>query len=123
MSATSESGQHHTLLLQRCRRVHGAVVAATWALAAGWILIDPLTGTHSSPTQRWMENIALLLVAGACTTLIAWLIQSLVIQPRNTSERAFELGYYAGRADALSESRPSLGLVTPLSDRHGRTGT
>lgn len=123
MSATSESGQRHALPLQRCRRIHGVAVVATWTVATVWILVDPLTGTHSSPTQRWMENVALLLVAGACITLIAWLIQSLVVQPLNGTTRAFELGYQAGRVDALTEIRPSLGVVTSLADRHGRTGT
>lgn len=99
------------------------MVAALWVLAVLWITIDPLTGTHSSPTQRWMENISLLLVAAACTTLIAWLVQHFVIEPQNTATRSFELGYYAGRADVAKESRPSLGIVASFPSSTGQTGT
>lgn len=99
------------------------MVAALWALAVTWIVTDPLTGTHSSPTQRWMENTALLLVSAASVTLIAWLMQNIVAKPRNTADRSFELGYYAGRAEALTDSRPSLGVVAPLPGQHGKTGT
>lgn len=99
------------------------MVAALWGLAALWIAISPLTGDHSNAVSRGMQNIALLLVAAACTTLIVWLIQGLVIDPQNRNGRSFELGYQAGRADALNESRPSLGVVASLPDRNGRTGT
>lgn len=92
-------------------------------MAAVWITVDPLTGTHSEPTTEWMQNISLLLIAAACTTLIGWLIQFLVIGPHNTEARSFELGYLAGRADALNESRPALGIVSELSRHNGRTGT
>lgn len=70
-----------------------------------------------------MQNVTLLLVSAACTTLIVWLIQYLVIEPQKLGDRKFELGYQAGRADALSEMRPSLGIVAPFPNRHGQTGT
>ena len=82
-----------------------------------------MTGDHSNAVSREMQNITLLLVSAACTTLIVWLVQYLVIEPRNIGDRKFELGYQAGRADALNEMRPSLGVVTRLPDRHGQTGT
>lgn len=107
----------------RRRSLHWGVVVTLWVVAALWIIVDPLTGTHASPTQRAMENVALLLVAAACTAQIVWLIQYLVIAPHNTGTRSFELGYYAGRADALNESRPSLGLVSPFPGSDNQTGT
>ena len=117
------SSQKHAQLLQRCKKIHWRVVAALWALAALWIIIGPLTGDHSNSVSRAMQNVTLLLVAAACTTLIAWLMQTLVIEPQNLGDRKFELGYQAGRADALAEMRPSLAPVAAFPDRHGRTGT
>lgn len=99
------------------------MVATLWAAAALWIVIGPLTGDHSNAVSRAMQNVTLLLVSAACTTLIAWLMQNLVIEPQNVGDRKFELGYQAGRADALTEMRPSLAAVASLPDRHGRTGT
>lgn len=117
------SSQNHVPSLQRCRRLRGEVVATLWGLAVLWVIIGPFTGDHSNATSRCMQNVALLLVAAACTTLMIWLMQYLVIEPRNKNDRSFELGYHAGRADALAEMRPSLGVVVPLPDRHGHTGT
>lgn len=99
------------------------MVATLWGLSALWIAISPFTGNHSNAVSRAMQSITLMLIAAACTTLFAWLVLAVVIEPQRRRDRTFELGYYAGRADALSESRPSLGVVTPLPDRHGRTGT
>lgn len=99
------------------------MVATLWGLAALWVTIGAFTGDHSNAVSRAMQNITLLLVSVACTTLVVWLIQYLVVEPQRRSDRMFELGYQAGRADALGESRPSLGVVAPLSDRRGRTGT
>ena len=117
------SGQPHVASLQRCRKLRGGVVAALWGLAALWISISPLTGDHANATSRWMQSITLLLVSAACTALVVWLIQYLVIEPQKLGDRKFELGYHAGRADALAEMRPSLGVVTPFPDRRGRTGS
>lgn len=64
-----------------------------------------------------------MLVAAACTTLIAWLMQYLVIEPQNKNNRKFELGYQAGRADALDESRPSLSVVSPFPGQRDQTGS
>lgn len=94
-------------------------------LAVLWVSVNPLTGSHSQSVSRWMTGMSLLLVSAACTVLIAWLIQRGTTEPRGTdyaSDRAFELGYYAGRADALNESRPSLGVVSEFPSA-GRTGT
>lgn len=123
MTEGSSSGQKHAANLQHCRRLPWGVVAALWGLAALWIIIGPLTGDHANATSRCMQNVTLLLVSAACTTLVVWLIQLLVIVPHNTTTRSFELGYYAGRSDALNESRPSLSVVAPLPGRHGQTGT
>lgn len=117
------TGQKHASSLQRCKKIHWKVVAALWAIAALWIIIGPLTGDHSNSVSRAMQNVTLLLVSAACITLIAWLIQYLVIEPQNTSTRSFELGYYAGRSDALNESRPSLGVVATFPHSSGQTGT
>lgn len=117
------TSQNHVSSLQRCRRLHWGVVAALWGLAALWITIGPFTGDHANATSRWMQNVALLLVSAACTMLVVWLIQYLVIQPQNTAGRTFELGYYAGRADALNEKRPPLGLVADFPSSTGQTGT
>ncbi|HEY0937148.1 MAG TPA: hypothetical protein VGD91_25840 [Trebonia sp.] len=99
------------------------MVAALSGLAALWIIVNPLTGNHANATNRWLQSVTLLLVSAACTTLVVWLIQYLVIKPHDISDRKFELGYQAGRADALTEMRPSLSAVASLSDRRGRTGT
>lgn len=117
------SDQNGANLLQRCRSIHWGVVAALWGLAALWIIVGALTGNHSNATSRAMQNVTLLLVSAACTTLVVWLIQYLVIEPQRLGDRKFELGYQAGRADVLNESRPSLGVVASLPDRHGQTGT
>lgn len=98
-------------------------MAALWGLAALWIVIGPFTGDHGNAVSRAMQNVTLLLVSAASITLIAWLMQYLVIEPQRRDDRKFELGYQAGHADALNEVRPSLGVVTSLPDRHGRTGT
>jgi len=98
------------------------VVAALWGLAAAWITGGLFSGDHSNAVSRWIQSITLLMVSAACTTLIVWLMQHLIIQPQNASDRRFELGYQAGRADALAEMRPFLGVVAQLSDRRGRTG-
>lgn len=126
------SDQTHTASLQRCRRLHWGVVAAIWGLAALWITINPLTGDHANTTSRWMQNVTLLLVSGACTMLVAWLMQQLVIEPQRNSvidDRKFELGYYAGRADTLNELRvpddlhPPLGLVPTMNGTSRRIGS
>jgi len=73
-----------------------------------------------------MGDVSLLLVAAACTVLIVWLMQRVIPMPSGTgytADRAFELGYYAGRADALNENRPSLGVVAEFPSSAGRTGT
>lgn len=107
------------------------MVAALWGIAALWICINPLTGDHANATSRWLQSITLLLVSAAGTSLVVWLIQYLVIAPQNDAtigDRKFELGYYAGRADALNEVRalddlkPPLGLVTTMNGSTGRTG-
>lgn len=105
------------------RRLHWAVVAALWVIAAIWIAVDPLTGSHTSVTNRWMMNVSILLIAAAATTLIGWLIQIMVIEPMNDERRIFALGYHAGRYDAQQEGRPVLGVVTSLPGQSGRTGT
>lgn len=122
-AAISTTSQNNASNFQRCRRLHGGVVATLWGLAALWISIGPFTGDHANATSRWMQSVALLLVSAAGTTLVVWLIQYLVIEPRNISDRSFELGYYAGRADALNESRPSLSPVATLPHSSGKTGT
>jgi hypothetical protein len=102
------------------------VVAALWGLAALWIVVNPLTGDHSNATTRCLQSITLLLVSAAGTTLFAWLIQYLIIEPNNTSTRTFELGYYAGRADALAmldEYRAPLAAVSEFPALTGHTGT
>jgi hypothetical protein len=109
-------------------RLHGAIVATLWTIAALWTVVDPLTGSHVDSTSRLMRSVSLLLVSAACTTLIVWLIQSGGTGrgspvPGYPATRAFEIGYHAGRADALNESRPSLTVVTPLSRPTGQTGT
>lgn len=108
--------------------------AALWTLAALWISVDPLTGTHSGPVARWTGNIALLLVAAASSVLIVWLIRAGTPErPRDeyTSVRAFELGYAAGHADATAElraedeasPRPVFDLITGTNGKTSRTGT
>lgn len=108
---------------RRRRRLPGIVVAILWVVAIGWICLEPLTSPHTLATMRWMNSVTLLLVAAACTTLIGWMVQSFVIEPNNTERRAFELGYVAGRYDALNEFRPALGVVTPLRGDRDQTGT
>lgn len=107
------------------RRIHWSVVAALWALAALWISVDPLTGSHSDYISRWMGDVSLLLVAAACTVLIVWLMQRFTPEPQRSdcaADRAFELGYHAGHADALTESRLPLGLASEFPSAR-RTGT
>lgn len=96
-----------------------------WMLAVLWISVNPLTGSHSQPVSRWIAGTSLLLVSAACTVLIVWLIQRGAHEPQGAmyaADRAFELGYHAGRADVLNESRPSLGVVAEFPSA-GRTGT
>lgn len=123
MSEGSSSDQSRVSNIQRCRKIHWGVVAALWGLALAWITVGPFTGDHSNAVSRWMQGVSLMLFTAAGSTLFAWLVQYLVTGPQGSGDRKFELGYYAGRADALNEMRPSLGVVTSLSDRHGRTGT
>jgi hypothetical protein len=105
-------------------RVHGGIVAALCVATALWVAVDPLTGSHADSTSRLMRSISLLLVSAACAALIVWLIQRGGGQSGDyPATRAFELGYHAGRADALNEQRPSLGVVTTLPSSTGRTGT
>lgn len=105
------------------RRLHWTVVAALWTIAAAWIAVDPLTGPHSTVTNRWMMNVSILIIAAAATTLIGWLIQVMTIEPINDERRTFALAYQAGRYDALNEGRPTLGVVADLPGQRGRTGT
>ena len=99
------------------------MVATLWGLAGAWIITCAFTGDHSNAASRAMQNITLLLVSAACTTLVVWLVQYIVIEPQKLGDRLFELGYQAGRANALNESHPSLGVVTNFPVRRGRTGT
>lgn len=123
MSGIEHENQPPTIRSRgRRRRLHWTVVAGLWLIAGTWIAIDPLTGAHSDATGRWMSNMSLLLVAAACTTLIGYLIQVLAIEPHNDRDRRFELGYYAGRYDALHEGRPALGLVSDIGGSHGNSG-
>lgn len=73
---------------------------ALWAVVTVWIIIDPLTGSHSDATSRGLRDVTFALVAVACAGLTTWLIQHFVAAPRHTVDRAFELGYLAGCADA-----------------------
>lgn len=105
-------------------RMHGGFVVALCTIAALWIVVDPLTGSHVDSTSRLMRSVTLILISAACTAVIAWLFQQRTeTRPDCSATRAFELGYHAGRADAQNESRPSLGVVSEFPSSPGRTGT
>lgn len=72
---------------------------ALWAVVTVWIVVDPLTGSHSQATGRCLRDITIALAGVACAGLTTWMVQQFVAAPRHTVDRAFELGYLAGCAD------------------------
>lgn len=98
-SQRSTNQQHHQL--------HWGTIAALWAAAAFSVIFSTLTAPRLSPAAQLREGASLALVAAACTLQAAWLFQHLIPKLIPSVARSFELGYSAGRADALEEVPPS----------------
>lgn len=95
-------------------RLHFSAVMAAWSTAVAWIAVEPLTAPHDVPTMRWMNSVTLLLVAVACSIMIAWLVLGRVVEPMNDWMRAFELGFKASEKLHEEPAGPNLTIVADV---------
>ena len=109
------------------RRIHGAVVIASWGIAASWIAFEILNPPHRTEAVLWRASVALALTAGASCFLVIWYLIRAQIEPVNDERTAFRIGYRCGYVDRDEKQQPDnlYPLPTPRSegDRINGTGT